>query len=274
MMIDELVALALEMAGLTELPADSEVIVPGGPVGRVGVGIELGLAELMLAKELGCDGVITHHPRGTRSLLNYPQVLRRHAMLMKRAGVPAERADRLAEEMAAKSALDRHSAIYDTLSTPAQLVGLPFVGLHTPLDEIGRRRMQERVDEVCRAKPRATVGDVVEGLYAFGEFRNAATRIEVRHGSADAPAGRVFVCHGAGTNGGFPIAQAYFDAGVGTLIYIHVAAADLARIRAETTGNLIVTGHIASDSLGINPFLDALRARGLEVVNLGGIVPA
>jgi putative NIF3 family GTP cyclohydrolase 1 type 2 len=273
MFTDDLVALALDMAGLTDLPADSEVIVPGGPVTRVAVGIELGLAELMLAKHLGYHGAITHHPRGARSVMNYADVLLRHAVLMKRAGVPAATADRLAQEFAARNRLEKHAAIYDSLSTPAALVGLPFVGLHTPLDEIGRRRMQERVDEVCAAKPDATVRDLVDGLYGFGEFRNALTRIEVRHGSLDAPAGRAFVCHGAGTNGGFPIAKAYFDAGVQTLIYIHVAAADLARIRAETGLNLIVTGHIASDSLGINPFLAALRERGLTVTNVGGIVP-
>jgi len=247
MTTDEMVALALEVSGLEALPADSEVIVPGGSITRLAVGIELGLAELMLARDVGCDGALTHHPRGPRSIFGAPEVLLRHAMLMKRAGVPAETADRLAADFAQRAALARHASNYDALSGPARLVGLPLVGLHTPLDEIGRARMQARADEVLEANPEATVGDVVEGLYGFGEFRNAVTRIEVRHGSADARAGRVFVCHGAGTNGGFAIARAYFEAGVDTLIYIHVAPAELARIRAETNGSLIVTGHIASD---------------------------
>ena len=274
MTVDEIVALALQMSGLDELPADSQVIVPGETVSRVAVGIELGLPDLMLAKDLGYDGAITHHPHGSRAVLGIPEVATRHAMLMKRAGVPEETADRLAEEFAEQLAVTRHASNYDVLAGPAQLVGLPLIGLHTPLDEIGRRRMQKRVDEVLEANPEAAVGDVVEGLYAFGEFRNAATKIEVRHGSAEAPAGRTFVCHAAGTNGGFAIAKAYFEAGVDTLIYIHVSPDDLRQIRAETEGTLIVTGHIASDSLGINPFLDALRERGVESTNFGGIVPA
>jgi len=37
------------------------------------------------------------------------------------------------------------------------------------------------------------------------------------------------------------------------MIYIHISPSDLEKLKAEGKGNLIVTGHIASDSLGINP---------------------
>jgi len=34
-----------------------------------------------------------------------------------------------------------------------------------------------------------------------------------------------------------------------------------------------VTGHIASDSIGINPYIDRLRQEGLEVTPISGIIP-
>ena len=36
--------------------------------------------------------------------------------------------------------------------------------------------------------------------------------------------------------------------------------------------NLIVAGHMASDSLGFNQILDAWEAKGIEVVRISGIV--
>ena len=40
-------------------------------------------------------------------------------------------------------------------------------------------------------------------------------------------------------------------------------------MKAEGKGNLIVTGHIASDSLGINPFVRGLEKRGVSVTKIG-----
>jgi predicted Fe-Mo cluster-binding NifX family protein len=77
------------------------------------------------------------------------------------------------------------------------------------------------------------------------------------------------VSHAAGTNGGYEVAKTYFKHGVGTLIYIHVSSSDLERLRADGVGNLIVSGHISSDSVGINPFLDELKNKGIDVVSIG-----
>ncbi len=75
--------------------------------------------------------------------------------------------------------------------------------------------------------------------------------------------------HAAATNGGYEIAKTYFEYGVGTLIYIHISPVDLEKLRDEGKGNLLVTGHIASDSLGINPFIHELEGRGLSVTKIG-----
>ena len=53
------------------------------------------------------------------------------------------------------------------------------------------------------------------------------------------------------------------------MIYIHISAADLEKLRAEGKGNLIVTGHIVSDSLGINPFIHELEKMGVSVTRIG-----
>jgi hypothetical protein len=74
------------------------------------------------------------------------------------------------------------------------------------------------------------------------------------------------VIHAAGVNGGYPVANALFENGVDTVVYIHLFSEEQEdRLRGENKGNLIVTGHYGSDSLGINPLVDELERRGLEI---------
>jgi len=56
-------------------------------------------------------------------------------------------------------------------------------------------------------------------------------------------------------------------------VYIHIRPVDLEKLKAEKMGNLIVTGHIASDSVGINPLIHKLEKRNVSVTRVG-IVPS
>jgi hypothetical protein len=74
-------------------------------------------------------------------------------------------------------------------------------------------------------------------------------------------------------NGGFPIAKAYFDYGVCTVIYLHIDYNDLTKLCEERLkGNLIVLGHLAGDSIGLNALADKLEDKKIDVVKLG-IIP-
>ena len=72
----------------------------------------------------------------------------------------------------------------------------------------------------------------------------------------------------AGGNGGYVVANALFDAGVDTVVYITFfphQQAEADRLQTEDKGTVVVTPHYASDSIGINPLISELEQRGLEV---------
>jgi putative NIF3 family GTP cyclohydrolase 1 type 2 len=74
----------------------------------------------------------------------------------------------------------------------------------------------------------------------------------------------------AGTNGGYGIAKAYFQHGVSTVIYLHVDYGELAKMREDKLeGNLVVMGHLAGDSIGLNGLADLLEELGVETVRMG-----
>ncbi|MCD5408834.1 Nif3-like dinuclear metal center hexameric protein [Candidatus Bipolaricaulota bacterium] len=95
----EALELSLELSGLSEVPPDSGVLVPGELGKRVLFAIDVGVAELLLAKELGASGVIAHHPPGGLPRLHWHQVLWRHTELLASYGVPEGEAKQAAAEL-------------------------------------------------------------------------------------------------------------------------------------------------------------------------------
>jgi len=148
------------------------------------------------------------------------------------------------------------------------------MAIHNPCDEIGRRVMDETLRAHLPSNP--TVRDSIAVLNRIPEFNKALTKIVVRMGRDANPLGKWVVIHGAGTNGGYPVAKAAFDHGIDTVFYIHVDAGHLRRLREEYgrdgRRSLVVTGHIASDSIGINVLVREMRTRGVSVDCFGGVL--
>jgi len=269
---NDLMRIALEMAGLEEVPGDSAIHHAGEAIHRVLIGIDLKQAELMLAKNLGYDCAIAHHPSAGRSMLHYHEVLLRHVDQMVGEGVPPATAQRVMAETVESRRVLASMQNYDHAPSVARLLDMPYLNIHTPLDEIGRQRLAAAIRSIS---PENRVVNMIEHLrQTFGEFRNAATEIELRVGRPENRIGRAVMSHGAGTNGGYAVAKAYFDHGIDTVVYIHCRPEDAAKLREEygDAKNLVVTGHIASDAVGINPYVERLREEGLDVSTFSGII--
>lgn len=267
----EIMDIALKLAGFEETPADSTIYIKGKNIEKVLFGIDAGAAELLLAKQFGYDAVISHHPKGGSAIVNFHKVFRKHIQQMTMAGVPRNEAEKAAEKKMRVLELEMHTRNYNHVVDFAQLLKIPYMNIHMPLDEVGRRIMTQKIRD--KTSRNTKVGDVVSALNELPEFKNAETKIKIRLGTSSNPAGKTVVSHGAGTNGGYEIARTYFKYGVQTLIYIHISPTDLERLNADDIGNLIITGHIASDSVGINPLIEELKKLNITVTRLG-IVPS
>lgn len=271
---DELMKLALDMAGFEAIPADSEIYVPGDSIRKVLFGVDIGSAELIIAKDQGYDAVIAHHPAGGRARLEGWKVFEKHVDQMIEAGVPESDAKEAIRKKISTLEVETHSANYDHVPSVARHLKMPFMNIHNPLDELGRRHIVEVIQRQRSANRDATVADLIGSIRTIPEFQQASTEVKLRHGALSSRAGRTVFSHAAYTNGGYEVAKTYYKHGIDTVIYIHVSETDLAKLRVDGVGNLIVTGHIASDSVGINPFLLELRKRGIKVDSIGGIVVA
>ncbi len=255
---------ALKLARMRNVPADSEIHVKGRRIRRVLIAIDVGTSELLLSREFGCDAVIAHHPAGGRAQLEGYKVFHRHVDQLIEAGIPKQAAETAIATKFHQLEVQHHSRNYDQVTSAARRLRIPLMSIHSPCDEIGRKIMIQAVKGLDSS---VKVSDMVSGLNRLPEYRNAETKIEVRLGSTKNRLGKVAISHAAYTNGGFNVAKTYFEHGVETLSYIHISDVDLERLVDEKRGNLVVTGHIASDWLGINRLIVELEKNSVEVIS-------
>ena len=260
---EQIMRTSLKLAGFKNIPADSEIHVKGRKIRKALVAIDVGVAELLLARDLGCDAVIAHHPAGGRARLDGYKVFLRHIDQLREAGVSEEVAREAVQPKLRVLELQHHPDNYDQTPSAAKKIRMPLVSIHSPCDEIGRKMIQHALKDLGAD---STVKDVVSKIGRFPEYRKAVSKIEVRLGSPKSKAGKIAISHAAYTNGGYEIAKTYFQNGVDTLSYIHIAESDLTRLTNEPSVNLIVLGHIASDWLGINRLLRELEKKGIEPI--------
>ncbi len=74
-----------------------------------------------------------------------------------------------------------------------------------------------------------------------------------------------------GTESAKEVYERLSTAGVGTIIGMHMAEEH--KKEAEKYHiNVVIAGHIASDSLGLNLFLDELEKKGIEIISCSGLI--
>ena len=267
----EILNIALKAAGLKEAPADSGVIVPGEGIKKIAFGVDIDTAEIMLAKQLGFDCVITHHPQGHHRVDLY-KVMDNQIDRMVKAGVPINRAEKALAER--KEQVDRnlHVSNYDRAAHAARLLNMPFLAIHSPADLLVENYLQQYLDDNLWDSPPPRVQDVIDLLLQIPEYKNAYTKPKVRVGSEKSYAGKVFVTMAGGTSGGKDVVKSYFEAGIGTLVVMHLPDDVIKSVKEQNIGNVIVAGHMASDSIGINLVIKALEEKGLEITRMSGVI--
>ena len=224
------------------------------------VGIDMEVGEVLLCERLrekgkDIDLVLAHHPGG-RAYANLYDVMRIQSDILNRFGVPISIAEDLMDgrikEVERRLMPVNHTRAVDA----ARLLDLPFVCFHTPSDNMVATYLQKTFDE----KKPYTIADVMELLKAIPEYREAAligTGPKILIGSGTRKAGKIFVDMTGGTEGSKDIFESMASSGISTIVAMHLSEEH--RKEAEKNHlNVVIAGHISSDTIGMNLLLDGL----------------
>ncbi len=236
------------------------------------VGIDVGPAEMLIADRLrekgqSVDAVIGHHPLGkARSI--FPEVMHVQEIMYHEHGVPINVIEDLMAPRIKEVLRAVHPANFDQAVDAARLLGVPLMCLHSPCDMLGQRHVQGMMD---KRKP-VKVSDVVDALMELPEYDMAArlnNNPEVYVGDKNRKAGKVIVKFAGGTAGPKEMYDALSKAGVGTVVCMHVPENHIEEAKKAHV-NVVISGHMASDSVGLNLLVDRLEKKGVKVTPFSG----
>jgi hypothetical protein len=261
---------------LTNPFADTRIYVgdPDAEVTTILGGIDMNSAEILLADRLRergtpVDAVYTHHPEGW-GLTRLDSVMEVQADIWATAGVPIQAGEKFITERMDEVRRRLMPVNYDQAIDVARLLGVPFFSAHTPTDNL----VVHYLNRYFEGKDLTLIEDVQNALLEIPEYRIAAQKGAgpyIGKSKPGARAGKILVDMTGGTEGPKQMIEKLADAGVGTIIQMHMGQ----ELRDEAEKNnmhVVIAGHMSSDSLGINLFLDELERHGVHTVATSGLI--
>ena len=240
---------------------------------RILVGIDMEVGEILLADRLSLKGkkidlILAHHPEG-KALAALDDVMDLQISLLRRLGLGEKIAKDLMEQRMKEVARRLHGANHTRSVDAAKLLDMAMMCCHTPSDNHVSAYLQKMMD----GKKPKTLRAIIDLLLKESEFQdavrqNAGPRILLGK-SKDQP-GKIVVDMTGGTEGSKEIFARLSQAGVGTLLCMHLSEEHFNKVKPEHI-NVIIAGHMASDNLGINLLLDKLAKKGqFEIIECSG----
>ncbi len=235
---------------------------------RVLVGIDIEPAEVLMAKELNVDLIIAHHPIG-KSLAHLADVMSLQCDVLNYYGVPINIAEGLMREKVEEVSRGVNAKNHNRTIDSAKLMGQNLMNIHTPCDNLAAKFLKDLIEN----KNIETLGDLIDILKQVPEYKQAmkiGAGPKLFVGSPENRCGKIALTEiTGGTEGSPKLYEKMANAGIGTIVGMHVSE-EHKKQAEESNLNVVIAGHISSDSLGVNIFLDELEKRDIEIISCSG----
>lgn len=238
-------------------------------VKKILVGIDVDASEILIAKYLDdIDLIIAHHPIG-KSLAYLADVMSLQCDVLNYYGVPINIAEGLMKQRIEEVARGVNPINHQRTVNSAEIMRVNLMNIHTPTDNLAAKFLKLKIDEV---NPK-TVADLVDLLKEIPEYQEAikvGAGPRIFTGSPDNRCGKIALTEITGGAEGSPkLYEKMANAGIGTIVGMHISEEH--KKEAESANlNVVIAGHISSDSLGMNLFIDELEKRGIKIVPCSG----
>lgn len=247
------------------------------PIRRALVGIDIGPEEVLLANELSKNGkpidmVWAHHPIGP-ALAGLHEVMHMQAEIMATYGVPINIAESLINIRMSEVSRSVGPANHNRVIDAGRLLNIPLICTHTVTDNMVATYLKNLLNR--RKKEIETVGDIMKILEEIPEYQISAKQKagpRLFAGDEDRFTGKIAVTEvTGGTEGSKGMYERLALAGVGTIIGMHMQEEHKKEAEKHHL-NIIITGHMSSDSLGMNLLMDEVEKRGVEIIPCSGFI--
>ena len=247
---------------------------PETKVKKVMWGIDIDTGEVVLVDRLNEKGakinaIVGHHPIGLgRS--PFPEVISMQADMYHAGGIPINIAEALMDKRVDEVLRAVAAANYNQSIDAARLLNIPIFCIHTPADNM----VQNFLETLFKKENPKYMNEIIDLLMTIPEYREASRQNSpptIIAGKKKGRCGKIMFKMTGGTSGPKEIYEKMATAGVGTAVGMHFPESHVEEAKKHNI-NLIVAGHMSSDSLGINLIADLWEKKGVETVPFSGLI--
>ena len=237
---------------------------------KVLVGVDIEPAEVLMAKEIGgIDLIIGHHPIG-KGLAHLADVMDLQSDVLNFYGVPINIAEGLMREKIEEVARGVNGRNHQRTVDTAKLLKMNLINVHTCCDNLAAKFLKDLIEQ----RNPERIGELIDLLKEVPEYKEAmkiGAGPKIFVGASENRCGKIALTEITGGTEGSPKLYAKMaNAGIGTIIGMHISE-EHKKQAEEANLNVVIAGHISSDSLGINLFLDELEKQGIEIIPCSGL---
>jgi hypothetical protein len=186
-------------------------------------------------------------------------------------GVPINIAEGLMKEKISEVARGISAVNHQRAVDAAKLLKFNFICLHTACDNLAANFLKKKVEPA--SLPR--IDDLMKLLKEISEYKEAGklgAGPKIFVGSPENRCGKIALTEiTGGTEGSPKLYEKMAQAGIGTVIGMHISEEHKKEAEAAHI-NVVIAGHMSSDSLGVNLFLDELEKKGIGIMPCSGLI--
>ncbi len=279
MLAEDILSRCATLGGLDQSPADSLVAHGAGrDVRAIMASVGATTGDLMLAKSLGCDAYLLHHPLGPNAHARDDLAIGRLIDLIAEHGVPRSAAEHAARAHRRRLRMTTPPTERELLVSAAEQLDLTLITVGLPADELARRAI---INAIAPLGPESSLGDLAAALRAIPELAAAGDVLLVPD-RPEEDAGRVAVMIGSGVPVDAHVAVTLFEESchrshepVRTIVDVSFTPDDARRIESRAgsgaTGSVVLIGPLGADAIGMGRLADDLAAAGLDIRRHGAL---
>jgi putative NIF3 family GTP cyclohydrolase 1 type 2 len=240
---------------------------PGEKINDVYIAVDAGVPELLVVNEFkkrgkNINGVIMHHPTGIGAY-TITGVVELQKYNWVRNGANPKRANKIYEEMVRDEEIGIKAGNHTSVENAAKLLDIPVICIHTAIDNV----VQAFFEELALQSSFSTVDEILGNIKILPECAMASANGDGPYliGERKAEPGKIMVDMTGGMDPDPSIFPMLKKAGIKTLIAMHYSQENV-KAMIKNGINAVITGHMASDSIGLNMFCDRLEKMGIGII--------
>lgn len=268
--IKEIINIAINLSGKDDISFDSCVNCTNldQVVNHILAGIDMATPEILVAKHIGADCVIGHHPAGGSAVRYMYKDIKLQIDKFSKLGILTDEIIEKLSRIEESHKNDYYGVNYYRVTSFSDILNIPFINFHTTVDIITENFISKVLVESISEED--NLKKLINQLLNIKEIKCSIESPRIISGNEMNKVGKVIPVFTYSPD--IDLYNLYFQSGIDTIICMYAPKNfDISDLGEDK--NIIATGHMGADSIGMNILLNkVVEEYNVKLTKISGLL--